>query len=283
MTEVKTRPFEAYGVSGRTFWIKCTDLIVSRLWERQPYYDRDAGARFSILIQGKAISATDSVCVIGKEDRATNEFNLTILSDAYAKQSWEEIRAAEEIVTPNYGTTPELQMRAHIFERLNENPPTATLYVTDDDWEMGIKGGWSIECKIPPSILAQFEAELPTQRVPELYMRIKWEAGLVHGECYGMAIHDPTALWGLFTVGERQTAENLRGHIESIRWDIPNESGVPDQPVTQEQLQAQERNIEDQIDRLGGTLAGHMRASTRNCVVGFWAVIALILVGHFLR
>ena len=42
--------------------------------------------------------------------------------------------------------TPEFRVRAHIFESLSKNPPAASLFVTEPDWEIGNKGRWSIEC-----------------------------------------------------------------------------------------------------------------------------------------
>ena len=280
MSDATTRPFGEYGFAICTFWVKCTDLTVSRRWERERLSDPDGGARFSISITGKAISEKDSVCVIGKEDRETKEFDLILKSDADAKQQWESIRSMSEATTPHNRTTPGMRVRGSIFERLNKKPPTAVLLAPYDDWESGDKGGWLIECAIPPSVLAQFETELLAQRVHELYLGIEWDAGLVRDE---YAPPGFSTSWGLFTIGERQTPEPLRGHVKLIRWNVSNELAALDQPVRQEQLQTQQRNIEDEVERLGKTLAGHMRALTRNCVIGFFAAIALILVGHFLR
>lgn len=280
MTDIKARPFGEYGFAICTFWVKCTGLTVSRRWERHPFSDPDASARFSISITGKAISQKDSVCVIGKEDRQTKEFSLILKSDEDAKQHWETIRRLEELVVTNDGTSPELRVRAYIFETLSKNPPTAALLVPYDDWEGGDKGEWSIECAIPPSVLAQFEAELLAQRVHELYLGIEWEAGLVRDE------HAPPSFptsWGLFTIGERQTPEPLRGHVKLIRWNVSNETAALDQAIKQEQQQTPQRNIEEEVDRLGKTLAGQMLALTRVCIVGFLAAITLILVSHFLR
>src|SRR5215470_17315675 len=202
MTDTETKPFGEYGFAIRTFWLKGTDLSVSRRWHRS---DSDSGTEpgdgFSTSITGKATSEKDSVCVIGKEDRGTKEFHLTIKSDAYAAQEWEWMRRTREVIVKNDGTTPELRIRAHIYDTLSKDPPTATLFVTEDDWEVGSKGGWSIECAVPPSVLAQLEAELRTQSAQELYLGIEWEGGLVYDE------HAPPSFptsWGLFTIGERQ-------------------------------------------------------------------------------
>src|SRR5262245_43075084 len=109
-------------------------------------------------------------------------------------------------------------------------------------------------------------------------MGIKWEGGLVRDE------HAPPSLptsWGLFTIAKNP--EPLHGHVESISWRV---QAAIDQPIGQEQQQTPQRNIdeeEEEVDHLGKTLAGHMLALTRSCVIGFFAALVLILVGYFLR
>ena len=278
MTDTETKSFGGYGFAIRTFWIKGTDLVVSRRWERESRIEPGAGGRFSTSITGKAVSEKDSVCVIGK-DRKTKEFALTIKSDEYAKQKWETIRRLEELVTKNDGTTPELRVRAHIFEALDKKPPTAALFVTDDDWEIGSKGGWSIECAVPSPVLAQLEAELLAQRAHELYIGIEWEGGLVRDEHAPPSV--PTS-WGLFTINEKQGPETLHGHVKLIGWRASDAPAALDEFMP-EQQQPQQRNSEQEVDRLGKILAGHMLSLTRTCIVGFLAAFALILVSHFLR
>ncbi len=92
----------------------------------------------------------------------------------------------------------------------------------------------------------------------------------------------PTS-WGLFTIGERNTPEPLHGHVKLIGWRVSSEPPALDQPIRQEQQKTQQRNIEEEVDHLRKTLAHHMLALTRSCVIGFFAVLALILVVHFLR
>lgn len=288
MNDSTTRPFGEYGVSSRTFRVKCTRLIVSHRWARESSsFGEDSGS--SILIQGKAITEKERVRVIGKEGPAISEFNLTLRSDADVEHSWKKERESEEFLTKIDtkidSNAPELWLRDRIFERLNENPPTAYLCVTEPDWELGVDGRWWIQCEIPSSLLTRFETEIPVQRISELYLDIQWEGGLVHGACHGLEEDDIHGIWtwGLLTLGQLQSVQPLRGHVKFISWDIPNQSGVPDQSFRPEQLQTQPRNIEGEIDRLGGTLACYMQALTRNCAIGFFAAIALILVCYFLR
>lgn len=200
-------------------------MAVSRRWERQWLIDPNTGDRFSTSITGKAVSEKDSVCVIGK-DRETKEFGLTIRSDETAKRKWEWHKANE--FYENDGTTPEFRVSARISEILSETPPTATLFVTDDDWEIGSKGGWSIECAVPPSVLAQLEIEVLAERARELYVSVEWAAGLVRDEHAPPS--SPTS-WGLFTINERHGPEPLRGHVKSIGWRVSGKPMAPDEPV----------------------------------------------------
>ncbi len=219
MPDTETKPFGGFGFAIRTFWINGTDLSVSRRWERRRLMDPEAGDRFSTSIAGKALSEKDSVCVIGK-DGDVKEFDLTIRSDEAAKQEWEWHQAND--IYEYDGSTPELRVKARINEILSETPPTATLFVTDDDWEIGSKGGWSIECAVPPSVLARLEAELLAQRVHEIYMGIEWAAGLVRDEHAPPSF--PTA-WGLFSVPEGYGPEPLRGHVKFIGWRVIDKPG----------------------------------------------------------
>jgi hypothetical protein len=280
MTDTEAKPFGGYGFAIRTFWIKGRDLVVARRWEREWQIEPSTGSRFSTSITGKAVSEKDSVRVIGK-DRETMEFDLTIRSDETAKQEW-EWRKAHDIYEHD-GTTPELRLSAKVSELLGKAPPTATLLVTDDDWEIGSKGGWSIECAVPPPVLAQLEAEVLGQRASDVYIGIEWTAGLVRDE------HAPPSFptsWGLFTINERHGPEPLRGHIKLIGWHVSDRAVTPDEPMPlngEPPQAAQRSDVEQEVHRLGQILAGHMLGLTRACAVGFLAVLALILIGHFLR
>jgi hypothetical protein len=235
MTDARTKLFGGYGLAIRTFWINGAGLTVSRRWKRQETIDPDPSDDISTSISGKAISE-DTVCVIGQENREIKEFDLTITSDAYATQKWESIRNIEELVIKNDGTTPELRLRARTFERLSKDPPTAILFVTDDDWEIASRGGWSIECAIPPSVLTQLEADLLAQRAHELHMGIEWEGALVRDE------HAPPGFptsWGLLTIAKYR--QPLRGYVKSISWRVSNEPVALDRPIGQEQQQTPSR------------------------------------------
>lgn len=280
MTDTETKPFGGYGFAIRTFWIKGRDLVVARRWKREWLIDPSAGARFSTSITGKAVSEKDSVCVIGK-DRETKEFDLTIRSDETAQQEWEWHKAND--IHENDGNTPELRVSGRISEVLGKTPPTATLFVFDDDSEIGSKGGWSIECAVPPPVLARLETEVLAQRASDIYIGIEWTAGLVRDE------HAPPSFptsWGLFTINERHGPEPLRGHIKLIGWRVSDRSVMADEPVPidGEPHQASQRGgVYEEVHRLGQVLAGHMLGLTRACTIGFLAVLALILISYFFR
>lgn len=141
MSDTETGPFEGYHFAGGFFWVKGTDLTVFRRWEREHLIDYGADPGFPTTITGTAISE-HSVHVIGKRDRETKEFNLTIKSDVYRTQEWERHRGLELLAAPNdKNPTPELRMRALIFETLNKDPPTAILFVYQHQW--------AIECAVP--------------------------------------------------------------------------------------------------------------------------------------
>src|SRR5262245_3328908 len=121
MTDTENLSFGGFSPGGRAFWIRATDLVVSRGWYKETFAGV-AGA-FSTSIRGKAVSE-DSVCVIGK-NRETSEFGLVIRSDAFAKQEWDDHRRNAGLETKNNGTTPALRLRALTVELLNKDPPTA--------------------------------------------------------------------------------------------------------------------------------------------------------------
>jgi hypothetical protein len=270
MTGAGTRPFGRYGFTLRTFRVNVTDLIVSRSW----YPEKDAGVRLSIT--GKAVSE-DSASVIGRGEE-TKEFYLTIKSDEAAKSDWEREKSTIDLLYKNDGSTPELRVSAHISETLSQKPPTATLFVTDDNWEFGTKGGWSIECDLPMPVLAQLADETIALRTRSVYMGIKWVAGLVRDEHAPLGI--PTS-WGLFTINEEP--QPLRGHVTMISWRVSDRAPAPDEPAAAREQTLTRSSIEEEIHHLGEMLAGHTLSLMRACTIGFLGALALLLVSFFLR
>jgi len=273
-TRTETKPFGGYGIAIRTFRVKGVNLTVSRRWDRKSYVNSDADGRFVTSIMGTAISEKDDVHIIGEEDRGTKEFSLTIKSDECAAQEWklweeQKGKKLRELIAANGEGTPELQLTAENFENLSNDPPTATLFHDEDDWELGIKEGWAIECAIPPATFAQLESDLRAQRVHDLYLGIEWEGGLVK---YENAPPSVSNSWGLLRMNEKKNPWPLHGHLGLIGWR-----------ASKEPLAETHQNIEGVVDRLSNAFTGQMLSLARNCAIGFFVVAVLILFAHFLR
>ena len=100
---------------------------------------------------------------------------------------------------------------------LDENPPTATLFWYEADWEVGIKEGWVIECTIPTEVRDQLVQDLLTGRANEISVGIKWKGGLVYDK------HAPPSVpttWGLFRTEADSSPEPLQGQVESLTWEL---------------------------------------------------------------
>jgi hypothetical protein len=299
MTGTETNPFGGYRVAIRTFYMKGRDLSVVRSWsQRNSLDDPNADCGLSTAVTGKAASE-DSVCVIGQyratapdttaklasdrgnrdADRMTQEFLLTIRSDESAKHDWEWFKAND--VQKNDGNTPELQLIRSMKEKLNKTPPTASLSFTSEDWELGNKACWWIECKVPPSVLKELESEIIAQRARDLHIGVSWVAGLVDDE------HAPPSIpvtWGLFAIDK--WPEPLRGHLTYIEWHASDEAldqTTLTPPETDEHQLLSRSNKKEDVDRLVKILARQMLLFTRACTIGFVAALALILIGYFLR
>jgi len=205
--------YGGYGFALRTFWFEVTDLRLHRSWTREfPYIDKPS---FSSVVNGRAVSK-DSVGVIGREG-AVKEFNFSLMVDTDAKDYWEWNKAHDVLTYTDHSKfKPEhIRIKKLIGERLDKNPPTAVLFTDDDDWEVGTKACWSIECKVPREVFDKIEEELAMKTVGPITIGVKWVAGLVRDE------HCPPSLpttWGLFCLEENRLPESLRGHVSKIGW-----------------------------------------------------------------
>lgn len=215
----KNDPFGGYGFAIRTFWFNVTDIRLHRAWSRESLItDKPA---FSNFVTGKAVSE-DRVGVIG-QDGSINEFNFTLTEDTDAKTSWESIKRTDELLlklSQSKYQPEHIRIKQLISERFDENPPTATLFSWEDDWEIGVKAGWSIECKVPPDIFSKIEDEMKANSVTSFFMGVKWEAGLIRDEYAPPSI--PT-VWGLYCLEENRSPEPLRGYVSSIKWSPSNQ------------------------------------------------------------
>lgn len=215
----KNDPFGGYGFAIRTFWFNVTDLHLHRVWSRESLITRQTG--ISNYVTGKAVSE-DRVGVIGHES-SINEFEFKLTVDTYAKESWEFIKGNDDIllkIDQSKYQPEHIRIKKLISERFDENPPTATLISWEDDWEIGVKAGWSIECKVPPDVFSKIEDEIKANSVTSFSMGVKWEAGLIRDEYAPPSI--PT-VWGLYCLEENRSPEPLRGYVSSIKWSPSNQ------------------------------------------------------------
>lgn len=221
MTEAKETPFGGFGFAIRTFWIEGSDLSLLRRWS-QPFQP-DSGPDdlplqewFSTIITGKAMCEKDNVCEIGSTQQ-TKEFELTIRPRAAVSGITDDLyEHSDESIE---GSTPESRLSAEIAKQCSKSPPTATLFLLNDNWEIGTKGGWFLDCAVPANVFNQLEAEVQSNLACNLRLGIKWIAGLVQDKYAPPSF--PTS-WGLFRVPGQTTPDPLYGHVTLITWRLVN-------------------------------------------------------------
>jgi hypothetical protein len=213
----KQDAYGGYGFAIRTFWLEVSDLHLHSCWSRESLITDKP--EFSHFVSGKAVTK-DRVRVIGRES-AINEFDFTLRVDTDAKNSWEWLKAHDVLAYTDHSKyKPEhVRLKKLINERLDADPPTAALFTYEADWEIGTKASWSIECKVPPDVLAKLTHEIASKTVDTISIGVKWTAGLVYDE------HAPPSfptVWGLFCLEENRSPESLQGHVSSINWSPSN-------------------------------------------------------------
>jgi hypothetical protein len=213
----KQGAYGGYGFAIRTFWFNVTDLRLHRCWSRDSLITEKS--EFSDFVTGKAVSE-DRVGVIGREG-SVNEFDFTLRVDTDAKESWEWHKAHDVLAYTDHSRyKPEhVRIKKLVNDFLDADPPTAVLFTDRDNWEIGTKAGWFIECTAPSEVLAKLIYDIAAQTVVTVTIGVKWKAGLVRDE------HAPPSFptdWGLFCLEENRSPEPLRGHVNSIRWSPTN-------------------------------------------------------------
>lgn len=209
----KIEPFGGFSVGHRTFSITATDLGIARSWSRADLPDEEEN--FDLQIGGKAVSK-DAVCIIGETEK-NHDFSFHLNSNDPA-EDWKSIGSMERaLFDADDESTPERKLKKYIFERCDEDPPTATLFWYDSDWETGVDSAWVVECTIPSEIRDQLVKDIFAGLADEITVGIKWVAGLVYDK------HVPPSLpthWGLFKTDESDGPESLQGHVESFTWKL---------------------------------------------------------------
>ena len=243
------QPFEDFHFSTRNFRVTGSRLQIIRTWQRLPRLGQDETRELSAAICGVAVGDDNEVRVIGTAERAT-EFSLTIRAECDAKRSWDDIKALNLLADGDrHSDTPERRVRNEQYELLNKAPPTATLFVTYADKDLGTQGGWSIECEIPQQIFEHLVSDLSEHRANEVTIDIGWVAGLARNNLFPSMSTATT--WGLFKLSERDySPEPLQGHVSLIRWDISTEIRKPFQFRVKEVLEDAREDWAKSFDKL---------------------------------
>ena len=209
--------YGGYHFTSRTFRFDVNDLSLGRRWSRK--WNFEDRPKFISSVHGKAVSK-DRVEVIGR-DGSVKDFNFTLQVDTDAKESWEFLKACTGFANSDHSKyKPEhIRIKNFISERLDADPPTATLFTYDEYWGMGIKAGGAIECKVPPEIFSKIEEGIIAETVNSISVSVEWVAGLVRDEHFPLSI--PT-VWGLFCLEKNRSSESLRGHVSLIHWSPTN-------------------------------------------------------------
>lgn len=233
MSETK-QPFADFSFSTRNFRVTGSRLRIIRTWRRSPSLGQEGNPELSAAIFGVAIGQSNDVCVIGTPERA-KEFSLTIHAERDAKHSWEDIKRLHLLADGDrHSDTPERRVRNRQYELLDKEPPTATLFVTYPDKDLGTQGGWSVECDIPQETFERLVTDLTEGRADEVTIDIEWVAGLACSDSFfGMSA---ATTWGLFKLSEQDSPEPLQGHMAVIRWDIVTDARGRAQPRVKEAL-----------------------------------------------
>jgi len=211
-------PFGGFHFTSRHFYVTATNLSISRGWSHSPLIGSKAGSEFSVSIMATAVGTHDDVCIIGSFGmfKHSKEFQLRITSDTKAKDRWERL-AALDILIDKEDDTPERRIKNRIREILKESPPTATLFLLEQDKESDIDESWNLECQIPEGVLEQLLTDIAAGQADTVAIGIEWTAGLVRDEY--TPYNYPTT-WGMFRLSAEAAPEPLHGHVSVFNWRL---------------------------------------------------------------
>lgn len=279
--QLRRETLSDYDPAIRNFLVKAVGL---KLFRRAFTRDDDNGSPISIKqsIYGTGISEKDSVGVIG-EDESTKEFHLTIVSDESASEDWEFIRRCDSLLDE-----PDNPATRYKYGKLDKNPPTASLGLSPEDWEVGASKAWCLECMVPPDVLERLVLDMLADRVDEVVIGISWVGGLVYDK------HAPPSVptkWGLNKTGEDTgNVESLHGHVKSVTWEVTKQSSEQQSissDVADQDYWAKEDSREkaqDPEERFQEKLMGAMSnlgATFGQIKIVLWVLAILVLVSLF--
>ncbi len=283
MTASEEEPLDGFYPTGRTFFLTGSDLKAWRGYSRQEIgeeWDRD----FSISVTGLAVGDVDDVCVIGT-DKRSREFRLSIRSDFRAKKNWEWIKGNDISLFKFESDTPERRLKIRKNERLEESPPTATLFISCadyDDWRTDDKDDWALECQVPDAALEQLVSDIIAQRVNTVRIGIAWEVGLIKDERMDERPWHSGTTWGLMKLSEEARPENMDGHVTHLGWELLTESGNSQRSKCADLSQMREEKDElTEPDRIQPRLA-QTTLNFNRATFALWAIAIGVLLNALL-
>jgi hypothetical protein len=233
----------------RTFWIEAKDIKIIRVWSTR-LSSADKEPKLVSVIDGIAISKKDGVCVIG-EDEVRREFKFSIETDANASESWEWLKA-NDISHINKDKIPEqlYRIKELTAECFNESPPTATLFVSESDWEIGNETSWNIACQISQEVFDELAHDLMAGDIENISIGIEWKLGLIKDN-YAPPSY-PTD-WGMIRLRADEAPQSLKGHVISLSWKpkrcLPNNT-VMCEPLPENLSEPKSANLlEETVER----------------------------------
>jgi hypothetical protein len=223
VAEPELTPFSKFSISDGVFRVTAHSLKIYQEWSNSELHP-EKSREFFVSIRGTAVSDKDDIRIIDT-DRRSKEFVLFIRSNVEIKETWETVKVREQVADSDKDkSTPERQIRDLQYKILDKLPPTATLLAIDDDRQLDIKGGWSLECEIEQGILERLCTDIADRRVDAINIAIKWSAGLKQENFVQLL----GATWGMFSINGRPVP--LRGHVSCIGWGLTAEAVQPKHP-----------------------------------------------------
>jgi hypothetical protein len=226
-----------------TFEVNVHDLQFSRRWGQGGSLG-DKKPKFKTIIYGRAVAERGDVRIFDKAARS-NEFSFTLHSDADAETLWKTVGGADLLVrqtlAPEQSRIRDLQHAE--FDKL---PPTAYLFRQP--------GGWSLECRVPLSVLDELSADLEARLVEKLWVRIQWP--------FGFKVNSST--WCFFDGGQ------LIGYVAWFDW-----SSTAPKVIQQNDEENKTNKVSLAIKETAASINKNLRK-----LIGLVAVIAgLIVIG----
>jgi hypothetical protein len=204
MVETEPKPFRGFRISdpSRKFNVTCRDLQVSRRWVGKTFLSLDE-PEFSTTVFGKAVATReDSVCVF-RSEYISNEFNIFVNSDEKIRYYWDLMKDADKLTDKNLDDPEQMRVRNLRYKEFEKSPPTAVVFNQGNYWSM--------ECRIPVSVLKQLSSDLVAHRVDSVNVEIQWVFGFAD---------ELTGIWGFFDGGE------LQGHVSVFKWSVQGNEHV---------------------------------------------------------